>query len=119
MQTTVYDFYNYLTYIEKMRLKDVILGVYLLEMSYLDTSIYQFRYSLVASAVVYLLRKVNKKHYQTLWTQKFQQVTGYALKDVKPCAAFVLNLWEQAHTSPHQASRIKYKKVMLSKLGSQ
>lgn len=72
---TSYKFFEPLTKLCRMETKNVHLAQYVLEMSLLDTRFLQYKPSMMAASVVYLISKIRKM--PESWSMQMESLTGY------------------------------------------
>ena len=84
---------KYLDLYEKlvnMSQKNKFIAAYILELSLLDTSFFEFPPSLLAASVLYLVNKIRK--IGPVWPKYLEQLTGLAEGDLRHCAKQLCSL---------------------------
>jgi hypothetical protein len=81
---TSYRFFEALAKISGMDIKNFYLAQFVLELSLLDIKFAEFKPSLLASSVIYLINKIRKR--SESWPDLLMAATNYEEKDLKACA---------------------------------
>lgn len=84
IMTTSYRFFEALSKICNMELKNFYLAQYVLELSLLNIKFLEYKPSLLASSAIYLINKIRKR--TEAWSDLMMAATGYEEKDLKTCA---------------------------------
>ena len=81
---TSYRFFEALGKISNMDAKNFHLAQYVLELSLLDTRFLEYKPSLLASSVIYLINKIRKR--SEAWPDLLMAATNYEEKELRTCA---------------------------------
>jgi hypothetical protein len=99
---TSFRFFEALAKISEMDKKDFHLAQYILELSLLDTKFLQYKPSLTAASVIYLLNKIRKR--EEAWPDLLFAATGLEEKELKLCGRDLCSLLERADELPNTRS---------------
>lgn len=94
-----YKFYEPLAKIAGMEAKNTHLGQYVLELAMTKPKFLEYSPSLLASACIYLIKKIRKCDYA--WGDKLTELVGYKESELKSCAKELCSLLEEASSMEH------------------